>query len=115
MTRKVPTLSVEDRVRAAVHAKRCSDPAIKVSISEVCRLAGVSRAGLYAHHRPLIEELLHDVRASGAESKTTVNRAEQKPDIEATNRALLYLCLELQLELKSMRARCTPRTKAKST
>jgi hypothetical protein len=111
-------LSVEDAVRAVVHIKRHEDPLGMLSISEVCRDAGVSRANLYAHHRPLLKELFQDHQALRKEKKVTsvtpVEREEKPANLKRTNKALLYLCLELQMEIRSLRARLPVRSSKRS-
>jgi len=107
---KISKLSVEDSVRAVVHAKRHADPLGKLSISEVCREANVSRATLYAHHRSLIDELFPHTKKdrTTAESSAPSKRADSERELKLENRALLYLCLELRLEVRSLRARLQP-------
>lgn len=109
-------LSVEERVRAIVHAKRQEDPAAKISVSELCRLAGVNRSGLYAHHRSLLDELLpkNVAPTSTKEGAMASERVDQTKDIKAANKALLYVCLELQMEIRSLRAKLPRRSTGKS-
>lgn len=106
--KKTPELSVEDRVRAVVHAKRHEDPLKRLSVCEICREAGVNRANLYANHRDLLDELLPQLREHARESKRSTrppNVERNEPPLEEVNRALLYLCLEMQLEIRSLRSR----------
>lgn len=114
--KKAPELSVEDRVRAVVYAKRHEDPAKRLSVSEVCREAGVNRANLYANHRELLDELLPRLREDAKQSKPelaspNVERNERR--LEKVNRALLYLCLEMQLEVRSLRSRLPEKSRKK--
>src|SRR5476649_2532674 len=104
---KTPKLSVEDSVRAVVHAKLHEDPARKLSISEICREAHVSRATLYANHRALVDELFplaNRIRERTEASAASREEAAKKL-LKLENQALLYLCIELQLEVRSLRAR----------
>lgn len=107
-------LSVEQRVRAVLHAKRQEDPAGELSVSEVCRLAKVNRAGLYAHHQSLLEEIRpRSERTGSAQNRRDVEpSAGTTPTEQLSNQALLYLCLELQLEVRALRA-LVPSAKAK--
>jgi transposase-like protein len=104
---KIQKLSVEDRVRAVVHAKLHDDPNKKLSISEICREAGVNRASLYANHRDLLTELFTQVSTPAKQAKPRDDSSDEvaKKVLEQRNKALVYLCLELQLEVRSLRAR----------
>jgi hypothetical protein len=114
--KKTPRLSIENRVRAVVHAKRCEEPAKRLTVSEVCRDAGINRANLYANHRPLLDELFPYLRARETRLKharTSTIERRKVPDLKEVNRALLYVCLELQMEVRSLRSRLAehPRNK----
>ncbi|WP_146757882.1 hypothetical protein [Paraburkholderia unamae] len=74
---KTAKLSVEQSVRAVVFARLSADPTKKLSISEVCREANVSRANLYANHRPLIDELFPYINSARHQSSGNL-RAKKK-------------------------------------
>lgn len=97
-------LSVEQRVRAVMHAKLIEDPMARISVSEVCRLANVNRAGLYAHHPTLLDEIRKRHAIPQEKKKVVVSRKKKSPLFNKSAEALLYLCLELQLEVKSLKA-----------
>jgi AcrR family transcriptional regulator len=98
-------LSVEQRVRAVMHAKLVEDPMARMSVSEVCRLAQVNRAGLYAHHRTLLDEIRKNHALPQVKKGAAVDRKKRAPLFNPQKvEALLYLCLELQLEVKSLKA-----------
>ena len=106
------TLSVKQRVRAVIALKQHEASGVPLSISEVCRLAGVNRANLYAHHQDLIEEIRNhapgkDATRGGYQTSDQRDRrvARVPPDFERQYRALLYVCLEQQLEIRSLKTR----------
>lgn len=111
-------LTVEQKVRAALALLREERGALPVSISEICRLADVSRAGLYQHYPDLLSEIRNGWRASA--TRQTGNRKREgtranTDEMKKTMKALLYVCLELQLEVRSLKVRQSPaRTKRKS-
>lgn len=97
-------LGTEERLRAALQLKTTENPFANPSISELCRLAGVSRATLYQHHKSLLAEL-RPHSATGSKEKSLVQNTQRRPSGADTQlKALLYLCLELQLELNSLKA-----------
>lgn len=106
--KRVEKLNVEQKVRAAAYARASDDPGAKMSVSELARVAGVNRGGLYAHHATLIDELLPHVRdvprGLKKEAPRENPRKAQRRNLERENKALLYLCLELKLENRSLRS-----------
>lgn len=105
---KTAKLSVEQSVRAVVLARLSADPTKILSVSEVCREANVNRTSLYVHHRPLIDELFpcrHSTRREPSKNLKTPKRDDTLRKLKHENKALLYICLELQLEVRSLRAR----------
>lgn len=109
MKQTVRPLTVEDRVRIELKAHRDANPGIPISISEVCRRSGVSRASLYEFHRPLLDEI-----RLGKKVATTKHQEGRQPVEKQTaqlaalsrrNAALLCLCLELKRELQLVRSR----------
>ena len=98
-------LSVEQRVRAVMHIKLVEDPTASMSVSEVCRLAKVNRAGLYAHHPTLVDEIRRKDALPKKTKGKAVARKKRAPLFNPQKaEALLYLCLELQLEVQSLKA-----------
>jgi hypothetical protein len=105
MKKTISTLSVEQRIRAAIHATRQDDPAARPSVSALCRMANVNRAGLYAHHQDLLREIRPETRDPRTHKLHQSNEAPT-PTVGSTvtEQALLLLCLELQLEVRALRA-----------
>lgn len=110
MKKNEVSLSVEERVRAVLHLKVMENNEKELTVSELCRLAGVSRATLYQHH----PELLTEVR-SKLGVRTRVGAAKSKSNLKVTSvsfepqlKSLLYLCLELQMEVRSLKAMVPP-------
>lgn len=106
-------LTVSERVRAAILLLKDSR-AQQISVSEICRAAGVNRANLYARHRDLVDEILKCSRDSQA-TRDTVRRArrrqrskdlaERLTESEVKYRALLIVCIEQQAEIVALRVR----------
>lgn len=102
-------LNVVERVNAALQMQRHESASQRISVSEICRLAGVSRANLYASHPEIVAEILgHPVgeRSVQPSRKTANATLSHAASVSASERekALLYLCLELQAEVQSLRA-----------
>lgn len=53
--RKHQQLSVRERVDAALVLLRRDNPRAQITVSELCRVAGVSRANIYASHKDVVE------------------------------------------------------------
>jgi hypothetical protein len=100
------TLCVVQRIRAVIQLRLVEDPTAKMSVSEVCRLANVNRAGLYANHPALVDEIKGGGRSPPKESCKKLTKPEKRKPLfnSETAEALLYLCLELQMEVKALRA-----------
>lgn len=102
-------LSVSERVSAAIKMIRAENPSARLSVSEICRQARVSRANLYATHHHIVAEILN--RAVDA-PKPKIARDPYSGNlgmvknaaISTREKALLYLCLELKTEVESLRA-----------
>lgn len=96
-------LSVAERLRAALHLTLVEDQYTRISIAELCRRAGVSRATLYQHH----PELLREIRSQVQGIKKMVPKAAKsevtRPILDLDAKALLYLCLEQQMEINSLK------------
>ena len=64
----IDTLNVRDRVQTAILFLRENNGLKAVTVSAVCRAAGVSRASLYQHHRDIVDEISQSTRPAPAES-----------------------------------------------
>jgi len=107
---KSPLLSVEDRINAAIKYSADKGALKPPSVSRISKLAKVSRSNLYENHRDLVSRLIQAQRAWNDHHPRSSEASPQK-DLAATisqltaqNRALLYVCLELQFEMATMRA-----------
>ncbi|MFK0377459.1 TetR family transcriptional regulator [Pandoraea sp. NPDC090278] len=112
-------LSVIARVRAALALMRDQGRA-HVSVVEVCKAAGVSRANLYAHHRYLIEEIL-ELGGPRIPSKRRGSMHEEAPrnlgrlaGRDAQYRALLLVCVEQQAEIAWLQAQLRSSSRARN-
>lgn len=129
------TLKVLERVQAAVIFLRDNNGYGSVTVSAVCRAAGVSRANLYQHHRDVVDEILRSAKqarsgnsSEGGRSRSTTDLDRRVKDLERSlnesesrYRAVLYICLEQQAEIVALRqelesqlAFMMPRTRAKT-
>lgn len=102
-------LSVAARVGAALQIQRHGGSSKRMSVSEICRLAGVNRANLYATHPEIVAAILgHPIGEKAVRPSKETAQARQGRVSSASasqqEKALLYLCLELQAEVQSLRA-----------
>lgn len=114
MMKSEPSLNVEERLRAALHLKVTENQEKKLTVSELCRLAGVSRATLYQHHPELLLEIRSklEVRAKSPTVESNSKLKMRSVSLEPQMKSLLYLCLELQMEVRSLKA-MVPRSRKK--
>lgn len=100
------SLNVEERLLAALHLKTMENQEKACSVSELCRIAGVSRATLYQHHPALLAEirLRLEVRTKSQSVESKSERKAKSTSLEPHIKSLLYLCLELQMEVRSLKA-----------
>ncbi|MGE8158939.1 hypothetical protein ACQKRQ_02115 [Paraburkholderia sp. NPDC080076] len=116
--KRVEKLNVEQKVRAAAYTRAADDPGVEMSVSELARVADVNRSGLYEHHHDLLDELLPHRRAlRRGEKKQALHENPQKAqgrNLERENKALLYLCLELKLENRSLRSETESRSASRT-
>lgn len=105
-------------MRAVLHTKQNEDPNVRLSVSQVCRLANVNRAGLYEHHLDLVKE----IKARSAPQPITAGRDNGRARVDSQNsksglnsKALLYLCLEFQMEIRTLRALIPEQSRRKKT
>lgn len=105
------SLGVDTRVKAAIRAHKAEHELATMSVSAICRAAGVSRANLYEHHPELVKEIL----AWGAKNITangkSISQCEQlkaalrdKKELQIRFNAILAICVELQAEVRVLRA-----------
>ncbi|HKU28268.1 MAG TPA: hypothetical protein VJQ54_22565 [Candidatus Sulfotelmatobacter sp.] len=106
---KKTQLSVRERVEAALKIARCENPHSRISVSELSRLAGVSRANLYSSHRDIVASLKPGSgkgqlsrRSADLSEKLKQIRMELRDEVRK-NRALVYLLIELRAELQRTR------------
>lgn len=106
---KTMHLSVRERVEAALKVARSENPSSRISVSELSRLAGVSRANLYTSHRDIVARLQSTPkkgppRQPGADPSQKLKqlRIELRDQVRK-NRALVYLVIELRAELQRTR------------
>jgi hypothetical protein len=113
--------SVEQRVRAAIRLHSSESPGVPFSISAVCRSSGVSRANLYSHHTELLEEIRAVSRPTplGRRKKPSGDvrsrHTETIAELARRNKALLYLCIEQKLEIRSLRRRLQEVRRSRTT
>lgn len=67
--RKRQHLSVRERVNAALILLRRDNPRARITVSELCRVAGVSRANIYASHQDVVESLRKEVHAASSHAQ----------------------------------------------
>lgn len=99
-------LSVRERVDAALKLARRENQRAKLTVSELSRLAGVSRANLYASHPDIVLGLRSESRTTRAHrydaetsKKLAAARLQLAQEVRK-NRALIYLVIELRAELQ---------------
>lgn len=115
------TLQVSTRVRAAILAHKAEHQFARMSVSGICRAAGVSRANLYENHPELVIEILQwgskNIIARGAKV-TRTGRLEaairEKKELQERFDAILMICVELQAEVRTLRSNAARAAKRKS-
>lgn len=109
--KKSYTLSVRERVDAALILLRRDNPRARITVSELCRIAGVSRVNLYTSHQDVVESLRREVPAASPHAQpasvpTVMKKLREELAAEVRkNRALVYLLTELRAELQRKYAR----------
>lgn len=100
-----------ERVLSSVIASGNGD---HLSISELCRLAGVSRSNVYVSHREVIEKL-RSVRENRNHKKLGRKSSRREGDevqkLKERVAALQLICVELYSELRIARSSCGKRSK----
>ncbi len=110
-------MGVRERVEAVIALRREEGALARLSVSELCRLAAVNRASLYAHHRDLIRQVTASRgRGNGPQrAKTPQPEAKLRRELSAAQRqihALLLTVAELQLEVAMLQRRLSGEQKA---
>ncbi|MCA8426891.1 hypothetical protein LGN30_27320 [Burkholderia seminalis] len=79
---------------------------VSISLSQVCKLAKVSRASIYENHPDFVSRVksLRQPKKSRSPKLDPVlqNILEENELLKLQNRALLYLCVELKSKLASL-------------
>ncbi|HET9645427.1 MAG TPA: hypothetical protein VFP68_19190 [Burkholderiaceae bacterium] len=108
--RKKKALSVRERIDATLKLALRDNPNARMSVSELSRLADVSRANLYTSHRDVVASLRSKLevnrrRGHRTDSSETLQQVRKELQAEVgKNRALAYLVIELRAELQRLRA-----------
>lgn len=101
-------LSVRERVESVISLRRAEGTLASLTVSELCRLAAVNRASLYAHHRDLIQRVTPARTRSEAAVRTKPSRSEANEQLRSARhqiRALLLTIVELQQEIAVLQRR----------
>ena len=117
MAKPLPTpLSVQQRISAAIQLARFKNPGRPVNVSELCRIAKISRSNLYATYPKIIEDIQNSRSKSQRKTSRSITDSQArlqklKLELEARNKVLLFLALELkhQLQLHQSRSAGTRR------
>ncbi|CAE6797234.1 hypothetical protein R75461_05012 [Paraburkholderia nemoris] len=112
-------LSVLERVEAAIAFLASDTGGRKLSVSAVCRAAGVSRANLYSSHPEIVKQIVGPKQSL----QESTNAGDSRGDDEALSgvnrcasgcedryRALLTVCLEQQAEINFLRLKLEKRS-----
>lgn len=118
---KKKSLSVRERIDAALKLTRRDNPRARITVSELSRLANVSRANLYMSHPDVLASLRSEPNVSlprrhdaAASEKLMQVRMELQEEVRK-NRALVYLVIELRAELQRIRGQLAGQEPAKNT
>jgi hypothetical protein len=102
-------LSPRERIETALKLHHLESPGSPISIAAICAQAGVNRANLYERHRDLIEIIRGSPKTANTKRETaTATIADLKEKLAAERKkasALYYCCVELQAEVRRLRAR----------
>jgi hypothetical protein len=101
-------LTPRERVEAALALHHIESPGTPLSVSKICAEASVSRANLYTHHPDLVKKILGSAKTVGKRAPPTTTVADLKVRLAAEKKranALLLVCVELQAEVRRLRAR----------
>ena len=106
-TNPMELLTIPERVDAIIKVLLVEQAPI--SVAAVCRMARVSRANLYATYPDLVTEIRAHRRPKQSHHRAAVS---EKADarVSTSEKALLYLCLELQAEVFRLKARLSEKS-----
>jgi AcrR family transcriptional regulator len=105
-------LSVAERVEAAIVFLTSEHSGSKLSVSAVCRAAGVNRANLYSSHPDVVEQinLRRRERRTPRDQPNSLSATDQLKEAklrlsacEDKYRSLLRVCVEQQAEINFLR------------
>lgn len=99
-------LSVRARFEAALNYYIGEGNAGNITISGLCRIAGINRANLYANYPDLVssaKSFKPQTRGKEGEGAVLHKNGYDVNKLTNLNRRLLFICLELNLELASVR------------
>lgn len=105
-----PPLTVRERVESVISLRCAEGTLASLTVSELCRLAAVNRASLYAHHRDLIRRVTAARTRSGLarSAKPSRSEADERKQLRSARRqiqALLLTIVELQHEVVALQRR----------
>lgn len=104
MSTSRPKNSVRERLDSAVALLRAEGQIEAISIAELCRIAGISRANLYSHHKDFLAAFLgRPSRRSPNLSLPTPSVVGELDILRHRIKALQYITLELSDELRRER------------
>lgn len=117
---KKKSLSVRERIDAALKLARRDNPRARITVSELSRLADVSRANLYTSHQDVVASLRSEPKvnrprrhSADPSKKLEQVRMELQEEVRK-NRALVYLVMELRAELQRTRGQLAGQESAKN-
>lgn len=105
-------LSVSEQLDAALLFCEQENPGEYHSISKICRLADVNRSNVYTSHPEFVARLRENKARRHAKQLDSANRSKQSTVGILTactrqNKALLFLVVELQEEIRRLTQRLT--------
>nr|WP_132450303.1 TetR/AcrR family transcriptional regulator [Paraburkholderia sp. BL8N3] len=96
-----PLFTIRERLEIAQHHLKRDHPTEPISLSRLCREAGVSRSSVYEHHPDLVHLFQRPckkrVESSASRTQEVAKLKQNLAKLREQNTALLYLFLEKQL------------------
>lgn len=110
---------VRQKLTAAIALLNDESPGQPICVSALCKMAGVNRSNIYASH----SDILADLRSRMPDTRSTVPEWQagvREPGMDVTrlrlqNKALLYLCVELQSSISDLEKRVPRKQERKFT
>lgn len=98
--------SVRKRLERVISSLKASHGSHLISISELCRLARVSRSNVYAHHRDIVEMLqpIRGVKRINKKKTDAQCNVDDTAHLKKRIAALQLICVELYDELRIARS-----------